>query len=129
MTEGDSESITRSQWLRKKFPAPKGREQCYVCGGWHFLTHWHHAPTISFMAQSNIPLIKFFEFDWPMFPLCPNHHAAVHLLARGGLDGRRIATLKNLAEDELGRVDEIFEVEVNAWRELRGKRNRKTAIR
>ena len=112
--------------LRRRYPRPKDRENCYVCDQWKQITEWHHAPAIEDVARLavRVALILESKIDWPMYALCPNHHAIIHTLVRHPAFKRgkmptgalRRAGISSKAQQEAIRT--ILRREAAAWREL-----------
>lgn len=102
--------------LRRWFPAPREKQPCFVCGEWQAIAHWHHAPSIQSVVRADVLAWQLAGFKWPLFSLCPNHHAAVHVLA--GRRAGREEVLLSLAAEEAAQIDRIIEAERAAWTEI-----------
>lgn len=88
--------LEKKRWLcaaRAAF-APGTRQPCIVCRGYESVTHAHHVFPLEIQFDRGIkePIQ---EFIW----LCPNHHAAIHLIIRG-LIANKCVSLKGFPPEE-----------------------------
>jgi hypothetical protein len=118
--------MTSAAQLRRLFPAPRHKHPCFVCGKWASIAHWHHAPPLEEVAASlgGVQEERLRGFEWPLFSLCPNHHALWHRIsrARQAFDSPMVV-LRDMAElgpEERGRIEEIQAAEREAWGVLTG---------
>lgn len=112
----------REQWVntaRATFSAGEQRA-CEVCGKYRSLTHAHHIMPLHLQYQFGTRLPDH-EFLW----LCPNHHAAVHLLISQFL-ARRLEASKTVCTMTAEMEPSEFNSTFNIFELFRG-RYRETA--
>lgn len=99
--------------LRRDFRSPADKEPCYVCGKWRAITHWHHVPSLSSVAEADVDVSG---WSWPVFALCPNHHAVIHALYG---NGNPLELLSDLTMAELPRLAQVVSAERDVWTMLK----------
>lgn len=108
-----SEKQKRAIWLRASRDTfrPGKRQRCAVCEKYEFIAQAHHLTPLAMQYESGAK-VPDHAYIW----LCPNHHAAVHLLISQGRYEREIprAEMIDLAADteaeEFKAIFAIFEM-------------------
>lgn len=109
-TRPPEDGVLTPKDLRRTYRSPSDREACFVCDRWRSLTHWHHAPSLGLVAKSGV---RVSGLKWPVFALCPNHHAAIHAIRDGHESGPKV--FYEMTLQDLGRIRAIFRAEAGVW--------------